>query len=342
MDPEYITIHGRYFANISHDRDNLRRLVQAIKISIENAGYYQSNEDPLRDIQFSMDFLPLSFHPSYYQEKDEKFTLSGLLRKKSQKPTFSSDLNSIRDDFPFDITISLVPIKEEESGYFVDITIKPAYYRKITQLQATTKNLRSQKVDFINKSSIDLAKAIGASIVGKEIEPPMPLKVIKKGYEHVPLEITHSLEEFEKDYPEDTKTAFIMMKIEESDENKEILKTICGELEKHNIRCLRADLKEYHSQLYYNVLTYVYGCDFGIAIFQQHETIEFNPNVALEVGCMIALQKEVCILKEKGLASLPTDIIGSHYRSFDRFDIKNSISKNITQWISDARSKILE
>jgi hypothetical protein len=159
--------------------------------------------------------------------------------------------------------------------------------------------------------------------------------VIKKGHEHIPLEITHSLEDFEKDHPENIKTAFIMMKIEESDENKEILNTICEILKSHKICCLRADLKQYHNQLYYNVLTYIYGCDFGIAIFQQNEEIEFNPNVALEVGCMIALQKEVCILKEKGLASLPTDIIGSHYRSFDRFDIKNSISKNITQWISD-------
>ena len=342
MDPEYITIHGRYFANISHDRANLERLVKAIKISIENAGYYQSNQDLWRDIQFSMDFLPLSFHPNYYQEREEKSTFFGLFRKKSEKASFLSDLYKIRDDFPFDITISLVPIKEKEAGYFIDIIIKPAYYRKIMQLQLPTKNLRAQKIDFINKSSIDFAKTIGASIVGKEIDPPRPLKIIKEGYEHIPLEISHSLEEFEKDYPGDIKTAFIMMKIEESDENKEILKTLCEILNKHNIRCLRADLKEYHNQLYYNVLTYIYGCDFGIAIFQQNEKIEFNPNVALEVGCMIALQKEVCILKEKGLASLPTDIIGSHYRSFDRLDIKNSISKNITQWISDARSKILE
>jgi hypothetical protein len=59
---------------------------------------------------------------------------------------------------------------------------------------------------------------------------------------------------------------------------------------------LRADDLEYHQDLLPNVLTYIYGCNFGIAVFERLESERHNPNVALEVGYMMALGKPVCLL----------------------------------------------
>jgi hypothetical protein len=57
--------------------------------------------------------------------------------------------------------------------------------------------------------------------------------------------------------------------------------SISDALTVHGLKALRADSKAYHSDLYTNILTYVYGCSFGIAIFERIEQDDFNPNVAL-------------------------------------------------------------
>ena len=63
-------------------------------------------------------------------------------------------------------------------------------------------------------------------------------------------------------------------------------KAIQSTLGTFGIAALRADDKEYHDDLLPNVLTYIYGCRFGIAVFERLEAEDFNPNVSLEVGYM--------------------------------------------------------
>ena len=67
----------------------------------------------------------------------------------------------------------------------------------------------------------------------------------------------------------------------------------------------------------WNILTYIYGCRFGIAVFERIEDEAFNPNVALEVGYMMGLGKPVCYLKERTLRTLHTDLVGQLYSEFD-------------------------
>ena len=97
----------------------------------------------------------------------------------------------------------------------------------------------------------------------------------------------------------------------------------------------RADYKEYHPDLYYNILSYIYASDFGIAVFERIDDDLFNPNVAFEVGYMFALNKPVCLLKEKTMKNLPTDIIGKLYKTFDLNDLEKSIENSINKWIND-------
>jgi hypothetical protein len=150
-----------------------------------------------------------------------------------------------------------------------------------------------------------------------------------------PIEIQQSLHRFRLDYPDASKVAFIMMKFGVTKAHTQIVKGISDALSSHGIVAVRADDKQYHDDLYYNIMTYLYGCGFGIAVFERIERDDFNPNVSLEVGYSLALGKEVCLLKDKTLPTLHTDLVGKLYRTFDPQDPISSISPELTKWMKD-------
>ncbi len=106
-------------------------------------------------------------------------------------------------------------------------------------------------------------------------------------------------------------------------------------LNRARILGVRADDKQYHDDLFANVLTYVYGCSFAIAVFERLEKEEFNPNVALEVGYMFALRKQVCLLKDRTLSTLHADLVGKLYREFDPQDPAGTIPEALSRWLKD-------
>lgn len=153
--------------------------------------------------------------------------------------------------------------------------------------------------------------------------------------EYTPPVITESLIRFHADHPNSVATCFIMMRFGETPAHDNIVKAIRSACEARGISALRADDKEYHDDLFPNVLTYIYGSSFGIAVYERIEEESFNPNVSLELGYMLALRKPVMILKDKTLKSLQTDLVGKLYKQFDSQDPKNSIPSQITRWLDD-------
>src|SRR5690606_12093358 len=95
------------------------------------------------------------------------------------------------------------------------------------------------------------------------------------------------------------------------------------------------DDKEYSDDLFSNIKTYMYGSDFGIAVVERVENNEFNPNVSLEIGYMMGLNKNVCLLKDKTLRSLQSDLVGKVYRPFDTQNIKESVKSQLEKWLED-------
>lgn len=152
-----------------------------------------------------------------------------------------------------------------------------------------------------------------------------------------PVEIQESLASFELDYPDPTKVAFIMMQFGKTKAHNKIVKAIRSVLDSHGLIGVKADDKQYHDDLFPNVMTYLYGCGFGIGVFERIEDDEFNPNVSLEVGYMFALRKSVCLLKDETLKTLHTDLIGKLYKDFDPQDPVKTIPIKISQWLSDKR-----
>jgi hypothetical protein len=151
--------------------------------------------------------------------------------------------------------------------------------------------------------------------------------------EHHYLEIF--LQQFHQDHPEFEKNVFLIMRFQDQPPFENILRAIqdtCGKL---NLKVLRADNKEYTDDLWDNVMTYMYGCKSAIAVFDQINYREFNPNVAMEVGFLLSQCKKVLLLKDLAIPVMPTDIAGKIYRPFNTHDPRGTIPPQIEKWVSD-------
>jgi hypothetical protein len=151
----------------------------------------------------------------------------------------------------------------------------------------------------------------------------------------IPNEIKESLKKFQDDFPEPKKVGFIMMQFGETQEHTDILTATRKTLAENGLHGVRADDREYHDDKYYNILTYLQGCGFGIAVFEMISEKSFNPNVSLEIGYLLGLNKSVCLLKERKLKTLPSDLVGRLYREFSIENCEISISNQITNWLDD-------
>jgi hypothetical protein len=151
----------------------------------------------------------------------------------------------------------------------------------------------------------------------------------------IATEIAESLDCFITDYPDPSKAAFIMMRFGTTSAHDEIVTAVKSVLDARGITGLRADDRQYHDDLFYNILTYMYGCGFGIAVFERLESDDFNPNVSLELGYMLALPKPVCLLKDSTLRTLPTDLMGKLYKSFDPQHPAKTIASELEHWLND-------
>ena len=79
----------------------------------------------------------------------------------------------------------------------------------------------------------------------------------------------------------------------------------------------------------------MHGCGFGIAVIERLQDDDFNPNVSLEVGYMLALGKPICLLKDKTHKTLQSDLGGKLYRPFDTQDPEASIPPVLSDWLRD-------
>jgi DNA-binding transcriptional ArsR family regulator len=150
-----------------------------------------------------------------------------------------------------------------------------------------------------------------------------------------PIEIQESLRVLKEDHSDSSKVGFIMMKFKETPAHEEILRTIKDTLTNCGLVGVRSDDHEYHKDLFYNIQTYMHGCGFGVAIFDRIEEEAFSPNVSLEVGYMMALGKDVCLLKDKTLETLHADLLGKLYKPFDPQNAEGTIPNQLSKWLSD-------
>jgi hypothetical protein len=117
-------------------------------------------------------------------------------------------------------------------------------------------------------------------------------------------------------YPNPRLNAFVMMRFTDSVNQRAIYSALSTCLGYYGINALRADQRSYAESLWENVRWHIDACNYGVAVFEQLEHTDYNPNVSLELGIMLAQRKQVLLLKENTLPRLPTDILGHLYRPF--------------------------
>jgi hypothetical protein len=148
-------------------------------------------------------------------------------------------------------------------------------------------------------------------------------------------ELTDSLLNFKKDYPNSSKCCFLMMKFEDTNVQSKIVRFLKDEFKKKGLHLLRVDDKAYSDDLFLNIKTYMHGCGFGLALFERINSNYFNPNVSLEVGYLMALKKPILFLKDKNLDSLHSDLVGKLYYSFDVQNLKKSLPTLLEKWLRE-------
>jgi protein-tyrosine-phosphatase len=136
-------------------------------------------------------------------------------------------------------------------------------------------------------------------------------------------------------YPNPRANAFVIMRFADTDQNRALLGSLSATLSDYGINPLRADMQFFTSDLWENVRAYMDACDFGVAVFEQIDQRDFNPNVGIELGYMLGQGKKVLLLREKRLPSLPTDITGQLHREFDAFRIAETVPPRIVEWLRD-------
>ncbi len=148
-----------------------------------------------------------------------------------------------------------------------------------------------------------------------------------------PPELENSLRRFRADFRHPKQTAFIIMRFGQTEAQDQLLNAIKTVLRSHGLDGVRADEKQYSDDLLLNVRTFMHGCGFAIAVFERAEEETFSPNVALELGYLLAIGKPVCLLKDRRLETLPTDLTGKLYSTFDPGDPSHSIAQELTAWL---------
>lgn len=141
------------------------------------------------------------------------------------------------------------------------------------------------------------------------------------------------LREFLADHPDYERNVFIMMRFLNTDQMRAIHRAIVEALARRGYSGIRADDRDYSGELWTNIELCMIGCKLGIAVFEDVEQRDFNPNVSLELGYMLGRQKRCLILKERRLPNLPADVIHRLYRPFDIFKIGESIDAEVGHWL---------
>jgi hypothetical protein len=151
------------------------------------------------------------------------------------------------------------------------------------------------------------------------------------GYEH----FAHFMPAFLRDHPNVDRNVFAMMRFRSGPQYDEIHDAISSGMACYGLTLLRADDKDYTGDLWENVCLCMLGSRFGVAVFEEIDLREFNPNVALELGFMTALGKRCLLLKDQRMPRMPTDIVGKLYKEFDSYDITATIQRAIKSWARD-------
>jgi protein-tyrosine-phosphatase len=127
---------------------------------------------------------------------------------------------------------------------------------------------------------------------------------------------------------------FLMTRFAQTEHHEKISNAVKQAVRAFGLEFIRADDPNLSgAHLWEQVEFCMQACEYGVAIFETIHTPEFNPNVSLELGYMLGLNRQCLLLKEKSLATLPADLAGHLYKEFDAANIDASILGQVANWL---------
>ncbi len=141
------------------------------------------------------------------------------------------------------------------------------------------------------------------------------------------------LRQFLADHPDPARNVFLMMRFLDSPQMRSIEESLRNALQERGFTAIRADDRDYTGELWTNVELCMVGSHLGVTVFEDIEQREFNPNISLELGYMLARRHRCLILKERRLPDLPTDVVHRLYKPFDAFNIEETVRAQVLRWI---------
>lgn len=139
------------------------------------------------------------------------------------------------------------------------------------------------------------------------------------------------------DHPDYLANCFIIMPFHSTPFHSQVISSLRQTLRGLGYNPLRADDKAYSEDILTNIEAHLYGCRFAVAVHDRFLSDEHNANVALEVGYCMGMKKPLCLLKERTVKALPSDLQGRIYVPFDGALIEQSLDFALTRWLSDNR-----
>jgi hypothetical protein len=159
----------------------------------------------------------------------------------------------------------------------------------------------------------------------------------KSPVEAAPASVRASVLRLFQDYPDYNNNCFLIMSFSPTKFHSKIHQVLKNTFEKFQINLLRADERSYSDDLLGNIETYLHGCSFAVAVFERLESEVYNPNVSFEVGYLYALKKPICLLKERTMLRLHSDLMGKLYVEFDIQDIEGTLPSRLENWLRDMK-----
>lgn len=147
-----------------------------------------------------------------------------------------------------------------------------------------------------------------------------------------------NVESFQRIAPYDS-SVFIMTAYpagnnpEKDTELQQVIDALCDSLRESGL-CPRLGKNGiHHDWIWGNTVVGMLGSRYGIAILEDRYRDELNPNVAMELGWMLALKRDVLVLKEKAFKHNRADWLGRIVAEFRWDKVQEDIPTAIRDWL---------
>lgn len=173
------------------------------------------------------------------------------------------------------------------------------------------------------------ASQTAAPMLGNALIPLVPVSL-------APPELILPLQKFLEIHPFDRNvfgmTRFPDLKVTGGDPIANALKEAREVCAASGLELHLASDRAISDHLWTNVTAHMWGCRYGLAIFEDRVDRGLNHNLLIEVGGMMMSGRRCALLKDGSIARMPTDFVGLIYKSID-LDDAGSVRSAVTEWI---------